>query len=272
MCEFCTQHGEGKKWYLEMKNYSRELLNAGWRKKIFKKYTDMDRLAEMVSTGLAKVEKVNKLPSVIRNFLKRIAVKHQKKVHYGQVIPIEDVRKIISMVDSVVRLPCVCRKVTIGEEKRYCFGIGMDPQNLLGEYPAKNLDLERLDKPKALAALEELDKKGLFHSVWTFGTPFIAGICNCDRDCGAYRTRVWNNFNTFFKGEYVAGIDREKCNGCKTCQKQCQFGAISFSLGQQKCYVEQKICYGCGICQTACPKKAVTLTERVRIPALAREW
>jgi hypothetical protein len=28
MCEFCTEHSEGRKWYLEMKNYSAELLNA----------------------------------------------------------------------------------------------------------------------------------------------------------------------------------------------------------------------------------------------------
>ena len=28
MCEFCTEHGEGKKWYLEMKNYQEELLHA----------------------------------------------------------------------------------------------------------------------------------------------------------------------------------------------------------------------------------------------------
>lgn len=27
MCEFCTKHGEGKKWYLEMKNYAGELLH-----------------------------------------------------------------------------------------------------------------------------------------------------------------------------------------------------------------------------------------------------
>jgi hypothetical protein len=26
MCEFCAEHGEGKQWYLSMKNYSRELL------------------------------------------------------------------------------------------------------------------------------------------------------------------------------------------------------------------------------------------------------
>jgi hypothetical protein len=28
MCEFCAEHSEGRKWYLEMKNYSSELLNA----------------------------------------------------------------------------------------------------------------------------------------------------------------------------------------------------------------------------------------------------
>jgi len=27
MCEFCTQHGEGRKWYLQMKNYSDVLLH-----------------------------------------------------------------------------------------------------------------------------------------------------------------------------------------------------------------------------------------------------
>ena len=27
MCQFCTEHGEGKKWYLLMENYSKELLH-----------------------------------------------------------------------------------------------------------------------------------------------------------------------------------------------------------------------------------------------------
>jgi len=27
MYEFCTKHGEGKKWYLQMKNYAEELLH-----------------------------------------------------------------------------------------------------------------------------------------------------------------------------------------------------------------------------------------------------
>ena len=26
MCEFCTEHGEGKVWYLSQKNYAQEML------------------------------------------------------------------------------------------------------------------------------------------------------------------------------------------------------------------------------------------------------
>ena len=32
--------------------------------------------------------------------------------------------------------------------------------------------------------MREHEKEGLCHTVWTFQTPFIGGICNCDRaDC-----------------------------------------------------------------------------------------
>ena len=29
MCEFCTEHGEGKKWYLQMKNYAEGVAPRG---------------------------------------------------------------------------------------------------------------------------------------------------------------------------------------------------------------------------------------------------
>ena len=45
MCEFCTEHGEGKKWYLQMKNYAKELyleeLSAD-RKKIVEANTRLE--------------------------------------------------------------------------------------------------------------------------------------------------------------------------------------------------------------------------------------
>ena len=35
-------------------------------------------------------------------------------VHFGQVIPIEDVEQIIDQVDSITRMPCGCRYETKG--------------------------------------------------------------------------------------------------------------------------------------------------------------
>ncbi len=110
----------------------------------------------------------------------------QKQDHYGQVVPMEDVERIFEMVKGVVRLPCVCRRVTTGNmNARYCYGLTMDKQ--LMEALDDSFSLELLTKEEALESIRKLDKEGLVHSVWTFKTPFIGGLCNCDQDCMAYR-------------------------------------------------------------------------------------
>ena len=42
MCEFCTQHGEGKTWYLAVENYPRDLLEL----------LNVDRLTQHAATGV----------------------------------------------------------------------------------------------------------------------------------------------------------------------------------------------------------------------------
>jgi hypothetical protein len=42
----------------------------------------------------------------------RVLTSRQKKSHFGQVSLVEDVDKISDRVDSIVRLPCVCRSAT----------------------------------------------------------------------------------------------------------------------------------------------------------------
>ena len=49
-------------------------------------------------------------------------IDRQKKVHFGQVLPIEDVEKIFGFVRSVVRLACFCRHLSLGTEQRFCYG------------------------------------------------------------------------------------------------------------------------------------------------------
>ena len=193
-------------------------------------------------------------------------IARQKKSHFGQVVPIEDVDKILDAIDSIVRLPCVCRSLTTGRrEVRYCYGLGIDPTGLIGQFPDYGENLEWPTRQDARAAIHALDREGLVHSVWTFDTPFIGGLCNCDQDCMAYRMQIGTGMTqTFFAAEYVATVDWDRCSGCKLCRGQCPFGAIRYTATQDKCLVDPQLCYGCGVCRATCKKDAIALQPRQR--------
>lgn len=57
-------------------------------------------------------------------------------------------------------------------------------------------------------------------------------------------------------------IDREKCTGCKICEKMCPFGAI---VVLNKVAQVQDNCTLCGACVNSCPEGAVSI-ERRRVP------
>ena len=40
MCDFCHQHGEGKKWYLDARNYSEDLLSDLKRRRFIEHFFD----------------------------------------------------------------------------------------------------------------------------------------------------------------------------------------------------------------------------------------
>ncbi len=209
----------------------------------------------------------------------------RKKVHYGQVVPIEEVESIFGFINSVVRLPCICRQATVGSEQRYCYGVSMVSQEqsqftqILRAIDASYLTgpdtsgLEELSKEAALGSLRELEKKGLCHTVWTFITPFIGGICNCDRsDCSAMRATVTAGVPVMFRAEYVAGVNPDLCNGCRQCMRVCQFGAMGYSIAREKVVIDLGKCYGCGICRASCTKNAIVLNERSSVPLAAHAW
>ena len=129
--------------------------------------------------------------------------------------------------------------------------------------------LEGLSREEALASFRELEKKALCHTVWTFVTPFIGSICNCDRsDCVAMRATLNLDHPMMFPAEYVAEVDPECCNGCRQCMRVCQFGAMGYSIACEKVVIDPRRCYGCGICRSACARDAIFLTGR-SCPALA---
>ncbi|MBI4334255.1 MAG: 4Fe-4S binding protein [Chloroflexi bacterium] len=267
MCEFCTRHGEGQKWYLTMSNYSREL----WEQKGREDFTEhfMARFEEQYGKSVATLDRIANKP-VLGRIVRRMVTRRQKTEHWGQIVPIEDAERILDMQDSVVRLPCVCRQVTTGRQERYCFGLGIDPSGFLGEYPDYSHSLEVLGKDESRKLLRLFDKQGLVHSIWTFKTPYIGGICNCDQDCVAYRLNVKSKLmKNMFRAEYVGLVDWDLCNGCKKCLLQCQFGAIHHSVTMKRVTIDTMQCYGCGVCRTVCDKEAIRLkarTDFARLP------
>ena len=283
MCEFCVKHGEGEKWYLQAKNYSEDLLSDLRRLKFLEQFADPKSL-ELLRNNADGMERLREMPWFIRTLLGRLFTRKMKKAHFGQVVPIEEIEQIFDFTNSIVRLACICRQATLGREKRYCYGISLGPnggrlleifrafeEKFTGGVDDKRFEI--LSKEEAIAAFRAHEREGLCHTVWTFQTPFIGGICNCDRaDCMAMRSTVTHAMPVMFRAEYVAAIDAEACSGCRQCMRLCQFGALSYSASDKKAVVDQTYCYGCGICRSACTSNAIRLEDRASSPVAANLW
>ena len=280
MCEFCHRHGEGKKWYLQAKNYSGDLLSDVRRRRTLKKFLSQP---QETPTDGDQFQKLARLPGFVRGMIKARVTRHMKQVHFGQVLPLEDIEVIFGFVNSITRIPCICRKIKLGREARYCYGITLGPgPNALDEIfreinsgfdTSEFAESEQLSADQAVEAFSEHEKEGLCHSVWTFGTPFIGGICNCDRsDCFAMQSTVVHGVKVMFRAETVAEADPDLCTGCRSCMRHCQFGALGFSAADKKIFVDQTACYGCGVCRAACQKQAISLKPRAQVPAVAGVW
>ncbi len=281
MCEFCLKHGEGRKWYLQAGNYSDDLLSDVRRRRFIQEFfTD----TEALKRGVERLGRMEKTPRLVRSLVSRVISRRMKRVHYGQVVPIEDVERIFGMANSIVRVACICRHITLGQEKRYCYGVSLSPDGGRFGQVIRGLDksflngpdvqgFESLGRQEALASLRNHEAEGLCHTVWTFHAPFIGGICNCDRsDCLAMRCTVTEAIPLMFRAEYVAEVDPDACRGCRQCMRVCQFGAMGYSASTQKVRIDQKACYGCGICRSVCPQNAIRLHDRVKVPAAAGRW
>jgi Pyruvate/2-oxoacid:ferredoxin oxidoreductase delta subunit len=281
MCEFCHQHGDGQKWYLKAENYSEELLNDLERRRILEEF--LPKYGQMKGSEIeAGFQKAMKSPVWLRKLIYYVKERRQRREHFGQVVPLEDLAQIMDLTTSVVRIPCICRKINKSRnDAEYCFGFGLDAEKALGVKEAfletfqmgpEDAHFDRLSKDEALEQLRRFEQQGLVHTIWTFKTPFIGGLCNCDRaDCLAMLGDRYD-FRAFFRAEYVAGVSQEDCTGCQACKTLCQFGAIGFSVVDQKTFIDPRRCYGCGICRTACEMNAIELTPRKEHPLASNLW
>lgn len=273
MCEFCTKHGEGKKWYLQIRNFNYELLSQQQRATLREIPLTVEE--SWIAGGTAIDVAVSKDPSGYGNYVssQRAA---KEKIFWGQVVPIEDVERILDMSVNIARFPCACRSFVRGvHNARFCFLMNMPDQELrlFYELPDLKNEFEILSPEAAKRVFRDFDIEGQFHHARAC-PPFVYSICNCNAtDCAIMKTsRPYNMPPNFYKAEYVGEVDWEKCNGCRECVRQCNFGAIGYSLAVKKCYINKFQCYGCGVCRSVCDHGAISLKDRNAIPAVANNW
>lgn len=281
MCQFCVEHGDGRKWYLQAENYGEDLLSDLRRREFV---ADFFRDSSEVGRGLAKLADLDRAPAFVQRGLKGMISRRMRRQHFGQVVPLEEVERIFGFVNSIVRVACICRRNTLGRDVGYCYAVSMGPGGGLMAEIVEEVDpsflhgpdssgLDELSREEALAAFAEHEQEGLCHSVWTFQTPFIGGVCNCDRlSCGAMQSTLVHGLKMMWRGEYVAEINPDACTGCRSCMGACQFGALSYNPADRKVAVDLTACWGCGVCRSVCPNEAITLRPRAEVPAVATLW
>lgn len=275
MCEFCAQHGDGKKWYLQAENYAYDLSQDVERREYVLDF--VGEFDKRMKRNVPLLKAFSAAPKPLRAAFRAYAQPRQIRDHFGQPVPIEECERIFDLATSIVLLPCVCRHFAGAPERGYCIAMTVTPQDGVYEEAFKDYaagpdvaTLQRLTKAEATAVLRRAESEGLMHSVWTFKTPYIAAICNCDLSsgCMAMQTTLTYGYKTMWKGEYRAVVAEEQCVGCGACAELCPFGAMTMAESGSVS-IDAEACYGCGICRSACATEALWLEDRAAGGVLA---
>ncbi|HMK60343.1 MAG TPA: 4Fe-4S binding protein [Dissulfurispiraceae bacterium] len=263
------KHGDGKIWYKNAANYANDLLSDIKRRKFIEDFHEATMQEGFRTLGRleALFAKKGRLPSGIIRAMEEKA----RAEHFGQVLPIEEIRSVVLKAESVVRMPCACRWTVTRKDERCCYALSYSPDpwykgfdmGYFGKSPEEGL--EAVLPSIAIEQMDAMEESGAIHSIWTMMTPFIGAVCNCNvSDCLGLRTLSGLGVQTIIRSEHVASVSVELCTGCGLCAERCQFEAIG-SGSEAGCHVaviDIQKCYGCGLCRRACPTGSISLIPR----------
>ena len=269
MCEFCTKHGDGKIWYKNAANYAQDLVADLKRRKYIE-----DFLESTIGDGFKTLGRLEVLFARKGRLPASITAKMEERAkieHFGQVLPMEEIKELVLKAETIVRMPCACCWAVRKKEARCCYAISYGPnawyEGLDMSYFGKPSDegLESVSLNEAISQMEKMEEDGTIHTIWTMLTPFVGAICNCTaRDCIAMRTMSGIRVETIAKAEHVAVVDIALCEGCGFCAESCQFDAIDSIKkdGRTIARIDSEKCFGCGLCRRVCATGALSLEHR----------
>lgn len=285
MCKWCMTHGDGKKWYLNAKNYLvdeladelnlKDYLTEQWR---YFEQVYIRRVMGFSSQGLGYKLKLPIIGKIIRNKLEKMihSEKKNRKAnradgHFGQIIPLEDAKVIIEKfaAEPIIENYCMCRWMQRGIKDRCCINFGLLSEVIekLPRFIPDNIKSPRISREEAIERLEKHNKDGYISSVWFQPVPYINAICSCESpECGGLRIRSNFDLDLIYKAEYIIQLNQDNCQGCKKCVSMCQFDALRYIPSIKRVIQFPDKCFGCGLCRHACEHEALKLVPRDEVP------
>lgn len=181
------------------------------------------------------------------------------------ILSYEQVEGFIDRAGSVALADCHCRAV------KRMVGEGCDAPDdvcilldVWAEYFEKNLNVRKVDKDEAKAALRKAADAGLVHATFNSveGAMFICNCCGC---CcvglrGITQLKIPVKDLGLATSNFIAEVSKGDCTGCAVCEDRCPVGALALGDAVVEVLVEK--CIGCGACVTVCPTSAISMKRR----------
>ncbi len=160
---------------------------------------------------------------------------------------------------------CICRqkKALLGEpcrvtdRKETCLAIGNLAQAALRYGLGREITID-----ESMSILEKNQKQGLvLQPSNTLKPESICSCCGCCCGMLAMHKSLPKPVD-FWASNFYAVVDTDACDGCGTCERRCQVGAVKVSERNNRASVDLNRCIGCGVCVPTCPNKAISLQKK----------
>jgi len=193
-----------------------------------------------------------------------IPVEKQVQSSGENILPADEVKKVIEKFDMIAVATCFCRhekdlldepcKITDKRENCLIFGPG-------ARFTIDQKFARQISKEEALKILKESEDAGLIHK--SFHAKLDPekeqeAICSCCKCCcGTFQLFHMGVKSMHSVTSYIAKIDKEACAGCGVCVDMCPMDAIC--LENETAEIENERCLGCGLCAHHCDFEAAGL-------------
>ncbi len=177
-----------------------------------------------------------------------------------QVLPYDDVKKIIMEKEKIGLVKCACAHQLEMVEKpcdkpdEVCIAF-----DFYAEYSIEEMGFGRwITREEALKVLDQAEEEGLVHQVGQ-DIRNTECICNCCANCCTILRllKMIPQPAVFKSSNYYVHLEAKECTACGTCIERCPMEAIEEE--GEAVNIDPGRCIGCGLCTTTCPTGAMTL-------------